>query len=101
VIEKILEVIDQNQNQQIDYREFLASTIRTRLMYEKNGEKTISNIMQAFNFFDQDGNGEITKTELVQFLRLDNPDMTEDIAEYMIAEVDINNDGAITFEEFA
>ena len=30
----------------------------------------------------------------------DNPDMTVEIAEYMIQEVDLNNDGCITFDEF-
>ena len=57
-------------------------------------------MMQAFNFFDHDGNGEISKEELNEFLKANNPDMTEEIAEYMIQEVDINNDGSIQFEEF-
>ena len=57
-------------------------------------------MMQAFNFFDHDGNGEISKEELCDFLKANNPEMTEEIAEYMIHEVDINNDGSIQFDEF-
>ena len=57
-------------------------------------------MMQAFNFFDHDGNGEISKEELNEFLKANNPEMTEEIAEYMIQEVDTNNDGFIQFEEF-
>ena len=80
--------------------EFIASTLRCKLKQEKLGDKAIKNMMQAFNFFDHDGNGEISKEELYEFLKANNPEMTEEIAEYMIQEVDINKDGSIQFEEF-
>ena len=33
-------------------------------------------------------------------LKIDNPEITEEIVEYMIQEVDLNNDGTVSFEEF-
>jgi Ca2+-binding EF-hand superfamily protein len=60
----------------------------------------INLLVQAFNFFDRDGSGTITKEELLAVLRIDNPDITEEIVEYMIQEVDLNNDGTVSFDEF-
>ena len=57
--------------------EFIASTLRCKLKQEKLGDKTIKNMMQAFNFFDHDGNGHIYKEELFRFLKASNPEMTE------------------------
>ena len=39
--------------------EFIAATLRSKLKYQQHGDKAIKNMMQAFNFFDHDGNGEI------------------------------------------
>ena len=57
-------------------------------------------IVQSFNFFDVNDDGVITKNELAQLLRLDNPETSDDVLEYMIQQVDTDNDGKVCFEEF-
>ena len=70
-------------------------------MHNKNSQKDLINLLvQAFNFFDRDGSGTISKEELLAVLKIDNPDITEEIVEYMIQEVDLNNDGTVSFDEF-
>jgi Ca2+-binding EF-hand superfamily protein len=70
-------------------------------MHNKNSQKDLINLLvQAFNFFDRDGSGTISKEELHAVLKIDNPDITEEIVEYMIQEVDLNNDGTVSFDEF-
>ena len=57
-------------------------------------------MVQSFNYFDLDENGLISFDELAQILRKENPDITDEIIEYMMAEVDTDHDGNISFEEF-
>ena len=57
-------------------------------------------IVQSFNFFDVNDDGVITKDELAQLLKLDNADLSDDVLEYMVQQVDLNNDGKVSFEEF-
>ena len=57
-------------------------------------------MVQSFNYFDLDENGLISKDELAQILRKENPDITDEIIEFMMAEVDTDHDGTISFEEF-
>ena len=57
-------------------------------------------IVQSFNFFDVNDDGVITKDEIAQLLKIDNADLSEDVLEYMIQQVDTDNDGTVCFEEF-
>lgn len=47
-----------------------------------------------------DGNGCITKTEVQKILKQDNVNLKEEIVEYLVQQVDSDNDGKINFEEF-
>jgi len=33
-------------------------------------------------------------------LKIDNADLSDDVLEYMVQQVDLNNDGTISFDEF-
>lgn len=57
-------------------------------------------IVQSFNFFDVNDDGVITKDEIAQLLKIDNEDLSDDVLEYMIQQVDTDNDGKVSFEEF-
>lgn len=57
-------------------------------------------IVQSFNFFDVNDDGVITKDEIAQLLKIDNADLSDDVLEYMIQQVDTDNDGKVSFEEF-
>lgn len=65
---------------------------------EKNDCVNKSNLKLAFDFFDEDHSGTISEDELKRiFIGLKG---TDDIKK-IIKEVDINNDGEISFDEFA
>ena len=55
-------------------------------------------LRSAFDRFDVDKNGEITKEELVQVLSSLGMDSAEKDANEMMAEADLNGDGVISFE---
>ena len=96
-----MEQIDQNKNSSIDYREFIAATVRRKLFGDAHSAKKNFNlIVQSFNFFDLDENGLISKDEMALILRKENPDISDEIIEFMMQEVDTNNDGVCSFEEF-
>ncbi|KAK1295425.1 putative calcium-binding protein CML16 [Acorus calamus] len=58
-------------------------------------------ISEIFRFFDLDGNGLITKEELVYTLgRIGRSPPSEKEVELMIAEADRDGDGCISFDEF-
>ena len=55
-------------------------------------------LRNAFDRFDVDKNGKITKEELVQVLSSLGMDSAEKDANEMMAEADLNGDGVISFE---
>jgi calmodulin len=54
----------------------------------------------AFEMFDKDKDGTITTKELANVMRSLNQDPTEEELNEMIAEVDLDGNGEIDFEEF-
>eukprot|EP00475_Leptophrys_vorax_P028144 TRINITY_DN40556_c0_g1_i2.p2 TRINITY_DN40556_c0_g1~~TRINITY_DN40556_c0_g1_i2.p2 ORF type:complete len:120 (-),score=28.03 TRINITY_DN40556_c0_g1_i2:460-819(-) len=76
-------------NGEIDYSEFVAATMQSR------GLDNDKNLRAAFDFFDSDRSGYIDIEELADALGADLTSLKE-----ILAEVDTNNDGKISFEEF-
>lgn len=92
---QIMEEVDSNGSGVIDYTEFLAATLDRRLYIQEDV------CWAAFRIFDRDGNGRITKDEILEVLGdgdVKNMAM-RDICELM-QEVDANGDGEIDFQEF-
>jgi Ca2+-binding EF-hand superfamily protein len=48
---------------------------------------------------DSDGDGEITAAEMAEFAKLIDAPLTEDQAQKLIAEMDIDGNGKLSFEE--
>merc|ERR1712193_454378 len=97
----IMKDVDSDGSGVIDYTEFLAATLsRKQYMQEDIAWK-------AFRGFDLDGDGQITREELAQVL---SGEAVKDVEaalqvnreeiEKIIAEVDEDGDGQISFQEF-
>jgi len=91
-LQAIMEDIDTSGNGQIDYTEFLASTIDT----QKHIKADVC--WQAFRAFDKNGDGVISLEELKEVIR--DGDVKALASNELMAEVDKSGDGKIDFEEF-
>ena len=89
-IDTIFAAIDTDGSGAIDYSEFLMATMNQAQLMSKEKLK------QAFKMFDKDGSGTISREEIKEALG----NLDEDMADKMISEVDQDNDGEISFEEF-
>jgi len=95
-LEETLEAADSDGSGCLDYTEFLAATIDQRFYAQP------AFCREAFNIFDLDGNGKITEVELRQVLSAGAPlsqSQQKQIRD-MFREVDVNDAGYISFEEF-
>ncbi|XP_057809807.1 calcium-dependent protein kinase 2 [Salvia miltiorrhiza] len=92
-VRQLMDAADVDGNGTIDYIEFITATMhRHRLEREEN-------LYKAFQYFDKDNSGFITRDELetgMQEHGMGDPATIKEI----IAEVDSDNDGRINYEEF-
>ena len=91
-IKKLFEALDVDQNGKIDYTEFIAATM-DEANYYKN-----ERLLEAFESFDKDGSGQISKGELLQTLKAEKCQEKE--IEKFIKAVDKDGNGKISKEEF-
>ena len=93
---EILKAADTDKSGTIDYTEFIAATIDAQVYMREE------NLRAAFMMFDTDNSGKIDCTEVKQLLAGDEykDQITSQQIEQVIAEVDVNGDGEIDFEEF-
>ena len=89
----IMENADSDKNGYLDYTEFLRATIHTSKICTKE------NLLQAFKYFDENGNGVIEVNELRTALT-DGAHITEDLVMEIMKEADKNHDGQIDLNEF-
>ncbi|XP_051126133.1 calcium-dependent protein kinase 19-like [Andrographis paniculata] len=92
-VRQLMDAADVDGNGTIDYIEFITATMhRHRLEREEN-------LYKAFQHFDKDGSGFITRDELEAAMEEHGIGEVSTIKE-IIAEVDSDNDGRINYEEF-
>lgn len=89
-LDQIFNAIDTDGSGAIDYSEFLMATMNQQQLMSKEKLK------QAFKMFDKDGSGTISREEIKEALG----NLDEEMADKMISEVDQDDDGEISFEEF-
>ncbi|XP_074575351.1 calcium-dependent protein kinase 1-like [Curcuma longa] len=92
-VQQLMEAADVDGNGSIDYMEFITATMHMNRMEKED------HLYKAFQYFDKDQSGYITIEELEQALMHYNMGDQQTIKE-IIAEVDINHDGRINYEEF-
>ena len=90
-MQQLLNTIDVDASGEIDYQEFIASTLSAAKF---NSEE---NIARAFAYFDTDNSGYITVDELKKVIKENNVDVD---ATNFLDEVDKNNDGRVDYDEF-
>mmetsp|Transcript_12701 Transcript_12701/g.21548 ORF Transcript_12701/g.21548 Transcript_12701/m.21548 type:complete len:171 (-) Transcript_12701:282-794(-) len=72
----------------------------TTTMSHGLSQDEIDDLKEAFNMFDVDGGGSISKEELKGVMKKLGSDPTDDEIQAMINSVDDNGDGEIDFDEF-
>ena len=91
-LKKVFDSIDVDKNGKIDYTEFIAATIEGANYYRQE------RLLEAFENFDKDGSGQITKSELLETLKAGKCQEKE--VEKFIKAVDKDGNGKISIEEF-
>ena len=91
-VKSLFDKIDVDKNGKIDYTEFIAATID-----EANYNKK-ERLLEAFDSFDKDGSGQISKGELLETLNAEKCQEKE--IEKFIKAVDKDGNGKISREEF-
>ena len=96
-VDQIYKNIDMDNNGYIEYEEFVRAAVSKEKFLNENV------LRYAFRYFDKDGSGEITFDEIEDVFKqsITDKDNVHDSLKKIISEVDINNDGAISFEEFS
>ena len=92
-VEKIFSNIDYDNNGTISFDEFLKAAI------DKKKLLTDEKLKAAFALFDMNGDGDIEAKELQEVMG-ENNDTQGEVWAKMIAEVDLDGNGVIDFEEF-
>jgi len=90
-IDAMFKDMDMNESGSIEYTEFLAATLECR------GRIEDQRIAEAFDQFDTDGSGYISKEELHEIL---GKDVKEAYMDKLMKEVDTDKDGRISYLEF-
>ncbi|CDY10803.1 BnaA05g11330D [Brassica napus] len=85
---QLMEAADVDGNGRMDLCEYISATTETNVLV------TDENLHKAFQYFDKDGSGYITKNNLKHVVG------DEANAKNIISEVDTDNDGRIDYEEF-
>ncbi|XP_015063064.1 calcium-dependent protein kinase 34-like [Solanum pennellii] len=92
-IKQLMEAADADGNGTIDYEEFITATVHMNKMDREE------HLYTAFQYFDKDHSGYISREELEQALREFGMDDENDLRE-IIKEVDTDHDGRINYDEF-
>jgi calcium-dependent protein kinase len=86
--------IDVDLNDKIDFTEFLAANLDKSIYTDQN------KLRNAFDSFDIDKNGIITKEDIINILKIEKLFDAKKLALDIIEPNDINKDGKIDFDEF-
>jgi calcium-dependent protein kinase len=89
-VEELLAVMDKNKSGKIDFNEFITAMCDRRLLFQRQA------LEDAFDYFDRDKSGEISRQELEEILE----GVQNEEIEYLFSELDKNQDRKISRKEF-
>ena len=91
-VRRIIKSIDKNNDGELDFDEFVAMM--------KKIPDTENELRAAFNVFDADGSGSTSRNELKEIMRKFGQELTDAQLDAVMAEIDDDGDGEISFKEF-
>ena len=96
-VKNIFQSLDMNNDGFIEYEEFVRAAVSKEKFMGENVLKF------GFRFFDKDNSGKITLNEIETVFKnsIDDKENMDKAFNKIISEVDIDNDGKISYEEFA
>ena len=94
-INQMMQEVDLNHDGKIDFDEFM-----TLMIQNSPDTQTEDEVINAFRVFDKEGKGLISSAELKHIMMTIGDKMTEEEADEMVNEADIDEDGMINYEEF-
>ncbi|KAL3890968.1 hypothetical protein ACJMK2_003234 [Sinanodonta woodiana] len=97
-LDTIIHDMDSDGNGFVEYKEFESYAIANDLLRKSN--ELDYELLDAFKYFDKDGNGYIDRDELKAVLTQFGDKMTEEEVDNVLHEADTNGDGRIDYPEF-
>ncbi|RVW96012.1 Calmodulin-like protein 11 [Vitis vinifera] len=94
-LQTMMDEVDVDGNGTIEFGEFL--NLMARKMKESEAEEELK---EAFKVFDKDQDGYISANELRNVMFNLGERLTDEEAEQMIREADLDGDGQVNYEEF-
>jgi calcium-dependent protein kinase len=92
-VDRIFKLVDVDNSGEIDFSEFVTATVNRGELLQHDKLKA------AFEMYDKDGSGSISTDEIKQVLGV-GKDISEEVWQQIVKEVDANGDGEVSFEEF-
>jgi len=92
-VKQMVAKVDKDGDGNISFDEFVALMATAK-------SSSDAEMRQAFDVFDSDHSGKISREELRQVMKTLGENVTEDQLNDMLKAADINEDGEISFEEF-
>ena len=93
MVKDLLKCHDKDANGVLTIDEF-------EMFLKKDNSANHVELKEAFDLFDINGNGYISKDELIQAMKKMGENLTDEEIDKMIKSADINKDGQVSFEEF-
>jgi calcium-dependent protein kinase len=95
-LEKLFQEVDMNGDGIIEYSEFVVAAMDEELLLSTN------NLRKAFEMFDHDGDGQISRADLVEVMKSfgGGVQIEDVIIDKIMNQVDINSTGTVDFEQF-
>jgi calcium-dependent protein kinase len=92
-VDRIFKLVDTDHSNEIDFSEFVIATVqREKILTEDK-------LRRAFRMFDKDNSGSIDAGEIKKIIGV-GKNIDEAVWLEVLAEVDENGDGEVSFEEF-
>jgi calmodulin len=97
-LDHLMQRIDTDGNGTVDFEEFAA--VMADKVDDEHTNEELRELRSAFELFDADGSGRLDCGELQRALKILGVDLSTEETAFLMAQIDSDGDGDITFEEF-